>query len=436
MGKREQDIRYHVNSIRGFGSGRIALPELVERKEKQMKIGIMGFGVVGSGIGELVANSPDGMAKRCGEAIEIARILDLRDFPDSQFKCFTKDFEDILNDPEIGVVAEVMGGTEPAYTFTKKLLLAGKSVVSSNKELVAKHGTELLNIAKENNVSYLFEASVGGGIPIIRPLYSSLSANELTDVYGILNGTTNYILTQMIKEGESFEDALKGAQEKGYAEKDPTADVEGHDTCRKTAILASLAFGTYVNSEEIETEGITKITLQDVAYAEELGCVIKLLGMASKVEDGVYARVSPAILKKDNPLAGIDGVFNGIMVKGEGIGDVMFYGRGAGSLPTASAVVSDIIEAIKHKGSHIRLGWTEGVPGYLKDAKEQKFAYYVRMSGKPGSEMEGMRVITLPEYDNEFAVVTPELDGKAKAELLSALKQNHEILGTIRLVAE
>lgn len=401
-----------------------------------MKIGIMGFGVVGSGIGELVANSPDGFAKRCGETIEIARILDLRDFPDSQFKCFTKDFEDILNDPEIGVVAEVMGGTEPAYTFTKKLLQAGKSVVSSNKELVAKHGTELLHIAKENNVSYLFEASVGGGIPIIRPLYSSLSANELTDVYGILNGTTNYILTQMIREGESFQDALKGAQEKGYAEKDPTADVEGHDTCRKTAILASLAFGTYVNSEEIETEGITRITLQDVAYAEELGCVIKLLGMASKAEDGVYARVCPAMLKKDNPLAGIDGVFNGIMVKGEGIGDVMFYGRGAGSLPTASAVVSDILEATKHQGSHIQLGWTEGKPGYLKDAAKQSFAYYIRLTGKPDGAVDEMKVVTLPGYENEFAVVTPLMDGKAAADLLDTLKENHEVLGTIKLVTE
>ncbi len=408
----------------------------VERMEEHMKIGIMGFGVVGSGIGEIIANSPDGLLKRSGEAIEIAKILDLRDFPGSRFHCFTKDFNDILEDEEIGIVAEVMGGTEPAYTFTKKLLQAGKSVVSSNKELVAKHGTELLQIAKENNVSYLFEASVGGGIPIIRPLYSSLSANELTDVYGILNGTTNYILTQMIKEGESFADALKGAQEKGYAEKDPTADVEGHDTCRKTAILASLAFGTYVNSEEIQTEGITKITLQDVAYAEEIGGVIKLLGMASKEEDGVYARVCPAILKKDNPLAGIDGVFNGIMVKGEGIGDVMFYGRGAGSLPTASAVVSDIIDAVKHQGSHIGLGWKEGVSGYLKDAREQEFAFYLRLTGQPDEKIEGMRVITLPELNGEFAVVTPKMDGKAVASLLEDLKQNHEILGTIRLVAE
>lgn len=404
-----------------------------------MKIGIMGFGVVGSGVGEIIANSPDGLKKRSGEVIEVAKILDLRDFPDSSYHCFTKDFNDILTDDEIGVVAEVMGGVNPAYTFTKQLLTAGKSVVTSNKELVAKHGTELLQIAKEHQVSYLFEASVGGGIPIIRPLYSSLSANELTDVFGILNGTTNYILTQMIKEGESFETALKGAQEKGYAEKDPTADVEGHDTCRKTAILASLAFGKYVDSEEIETEGITKITLADVAYAEALGGVIKLIGMASKQDGGVYARVCPAILKKDNPLAGIDGVFNGIMVKGDAIGDVMFYGRGAGSLPTASAVVSDIIDAVKHKGKHIALGWTEGEPGYLKDASKQRFSFYIRMTGNPKDiSGAGYRTLTLDgsEYRNEFAVLTPEMDEAELAAFRNSLGAEHEILGILRLVAE
>ena len=243
-----------------------------------MKIAIMGYGVVGSGVGEIISTSQESLKKRCGEDIEIASILDLRDFPDSRFKCFTKDFNDILNNDEIGLVVEVMGGTKPAYEFTKQLLLHGKHVVTSNKELVAKHGTELLKIAKDNNLNYLFEASVGGGIPIIRPLYSSLVSNELTDIIGILNGTTNYILTQMIKEGKSFETALAGAQENGYAEKDPTADVEGFDTCRKIAILTSLAFGKFVNSEDIQTEGITNITLEDVEYASEFGGVIKLVG--------------------------------------------------------------------------------------------------------------------------------------------------------------
>ncbi len=403
-----------------------------------MKIAIMGFGVVGSGVGEIIANAPDGLKKRCGEKLEIAKILDLRDFPDSKFQCFTKDFNDILEDKEIAIVAEVMGGTEPAYTFTKKLLLAGKSVVTSNKELVAKHGTELLKIAKEHNVSYLFEASVGGGIPIIRPLYSSLSANELTDVYGILNGTTNYILTQMIHGGESFETALSAAQEKGYAEKDPTADVEGHDTCRKTAILASLAFGKYVDSEEIPTQGITKVTLEDVAYADAIGCVIKLIGLASKREGGVYASIAPTLLKKEHPLAGIDDVFNGIMVKGDAIGDVMFYGRGAGSLPTASAVVSDIIDAAKHKGSHIDLGWTAGEAGYLKDAKAQPFAFYIRMTGKPENIADGCRIVTLEgaAYQNEFAVVTPKMTGYELDAFKEKLEKDHKILGILRLVAE
>ena len=337
-----------------------------------MKIGIMGFGVVGGGVGELIATNAESIKRRSGEEITVGKILDLRDFPDSQYKCFTKDFQDILNDPEIGVVAEVMGGTKPAYEFTKQLLEAGKSVVTSNKELVAKHGTELLKIAKDNNVNYLFEASVGGGIPIIRPLYTSLAANELTDIYGILNGTTNYILTQMIKEGETFENALKGAQENGYAEKDPTADIEGHDTCRKTAILASLAFGKFVDSDEIPCEGITKVTLEDVEYAAKFGAVIKLLGITSRAENGVYAMVCPAILDSSHPLAGIDDVFNGIMVRGEGLGDVMFYGRGAGALPTASAVLSDIIDTVKHKDKHIRLGWSEGQEGYLP--RRQNFA--------------------------------------------------------------
>ncbi|MEG1880379.1 MAG: homoserine dehydrogenase, partial [Oscillospiraceae bacterium] len=334
---------------------------------------------------------------------------------------------------------EVMGGTNPAYTFTKQLLLAGKSVVTSNKELVAKHGTELLQIAREKNLNYLFEASVGGGIPIIRPLYSSLIANELTDVIGILNGTTNYILTQMINEGESFATALKGAQEKGYAEKDPTADVEGHDTCRKIAILASLAFGKFVNSDDIECEGITKITLEDVAYANKIGSVIKLVGMTKKVENGVYARVCPAILRREHALAGIDDVFNGIMVKGDALGDVMFYGRGAGSLPTASAVVSDIIDCVKHKDTHIRLGWSDGVDGYLLDANDQDFSIYVRLEGcSDDFNKKGFEVVTLDgdKYKDEFAIVTPKMTGYEFKKFIENELSSFKILGKIRLVSE
>lgn len=403
-----------------------------------MKIAIMGFGVVGSGVGKIIGVGNETMQRRSGEEIEIKHILDLRDFPDSPFDCFTKDFQDILQDPEVGVVAEVMGGLEPAYSFTKQLLLAGKSVVTSNKELVAKHGTELLAIARENNVSYLFEASVGGGIPIIRPLYSSLAANELTEVLGILNGTTNYILTQMIKEGATFQDALRGAQEKGYAEKDPTADVEGHDTCRKIAILASLAFGRYIDSDEIPCEGISNITLADVAYAERLGGVIKLLGMAEKTEDGVYARVCPAILPKEHPLAGIDDVFNGIMVRGDALGDVMFYGRGAGSLPTASAVVSDIIDCVKHQGQHIRLGWREAQPGYLLDADAQPAKFYLRLQGDPTplKQQHDCLLLDGAAYTDEFAIVTPSMPA---ANLDTFIQQNlngYPVLGKLRMVGE
>lgn len=406
-----------------------------------MKIAIMGYGVVGSGVGEIISTSQESLKKRCGEDIEIASILDLRDFPDSRFKCFTKDFNDILNNDEIDLVVEVMGGTKPAYEFTKQLLLHGKHVVTSNKELVAKHGTELLKIAKDNNLNYLFEASVGGGIPIIRPLYSSLVSNELTDIIGILNGTTNYILTQMIKEGKSFETALAGAQENGYAEKDPTADVEGFDTCRKIAILTSLAFGKFVNSEDIQTEGITNITLEDVEYASEFGGVIKLVGMSERAENGAYARVCPVILKKDHPLAGIDDVFNGILVKGDALGDVMFYGRGAGSLPTASAVVSDVVDIIKHKHTHIVLGWTEGEPGYLLDADDQAFRMYVRISGSSDSAAfcrEGFNVITLDgeKYANEFAIFTPKMTGKEFKKFKENELSNYDIKGSIRLVTD
>lgn len=406
-----------------------------------MKIAIMGFGVVGSGVGEIISTTQESLKKRCGEDIEVASILDLRDFPDSEYKCFTKDFNDILNNDEIGLVVEVMGGTKPAYDFTKQLLLKGKHVVTSNKELVAKHGTELLQIAKDKNINYLFEASVGGGIPIIRPLYSSLVSNELTDIIGILNGTTNYILTQMIKEGKGFEEALKSAQEKGYAEKDPTADVEGFDTCRKIAILTSLAFGKFVNSEDIDTEGITNITLEDVEYAEAFGGVIKLVGMSKRTEDGAYARVCPVILKKDHPLAGIDDVFNGILVKGDALGDVMFYGRGAGSLPTASAVVSDVVDIIKHKNTHIILGWTEGEDGYLLDSKKQGFRYYVRVAGSSDSAAfckDGFNGVCLDgeKYADEFAIFTPEMTGEEFEEFKNSKLSAYDIKGSIRLVTD
>ena len=347
-----------------------------------MKVAVMGYGTVGSGVVEVIQSHEDVISKRIGgEPLEVAKILDLRDFPgDKNESLFTKDFNDILNDPEIKIVAETMGGINPAFDFTTKLLEAGKSVVTSNKELVAQKGLELLNTAEENNVNYLFEASVGGGIPIIRPMSQCLAANNIEGVAGILNGTTNFILTKMIEDGMSFEEALKLAQDNGYAEKDPTADIEGHDACRKVCILASLAFGKHVYPSQVETEGITKITLEDVAYAESAGGVIKLLGQIKYIdEDNIAAFVGPAIVFKGSQLASVDGVFNTILVRGDAVGDVCFYGRGAGKLPTASAVVADIADCAKHVERKKIFGWGKGDENYVVDYKESiKMPFYVR----------------------------------------------------------
>ena len=399
-----------------------------------MKIAIMGFGVVGSGVGELLMTNSESIAKKAGEKIEVKYILDLRDFPDSPYKCFIKDFDMILNDPEIEVVVEAMGGTNPAYDFTKNLLLAGKHVVSSNKELVARHGTELLQIAKRKNINYLFEASVGGGIPIIRPLISSLTGNDITGIVGILNGTTNYILTQMIKNGKSFADALSEAQEKGYAEKDPTADVEGFDTCRKIAILSSLAYGKYVDSTQIPTEGITKITTEDAMYAQTLGYSVKLVGQCVKAEDGIFARVCPAFIDFDSPLSNIADVFNGILVQGESLGDVMFYGRGAGKLPTASAMIADLVDVAKHQNTNIRILWAEAEDGYLLDGKVQKYSYYLRLTGN-ADDFKAYETATLSHKDGEFAVIIPPVTESELCDVLnSAPFKGHEVLGKIRVI--
>lgn len=404
-----------------------------------MKIAIMGFGVVGSGVGEIILRNQADIAKKCGEAVEVSHILDLRDFPDSEFSCFTKDFNDILSDPEVGLVVETMGGCNPAYKFTKELLLAGKHVVTSNKELVATHGTELLKIAREKNINYLFEASVGGGIPIIRPLYSCLTAGKINHVLGILNGTTNYILTQMFKSGESFENALKSAQEKGYAESDPTADTEGIDTCRKIAILSSLAYGKGIESTKVPTEGITKITAADVAYAEKLGYAIKLLGHSTRTEDGsIYAAVFPAFVPHTNPLSDINDVFNGIVISGDDLGDVMFYGRGAGKLPTANAIVSDIIDAVKHKNVNIIINWGAYDDKFQSGGETVRYAYYLRMAGKAPDGVDA-RVVTLDgeAAANEFALVTkPLTPAELDAFLAKLADGENELLGKMRMIAE
>ena len=316
-----------------------------------MYIAIMGYGVVGSGVAEVINKNHDSIVRKSTQSeLEIKYILDLKDFPgDPNEKLFIKDFNIILNDPEVKVVVETMGGLHPAYEFVSACLKAGKSVVTSNKELVAAKGCELLGYAAEHNVNFLFEASVGGGIPIIRPISQCLAANEINEFAGILNGTTNFILTRMINDGMAFEDALKLAQDNGYAERDPSADILGFDACRKVCILASLCFGKHVYPDQVHTEGITEITLEDVEYAKDWGGVIKLLGRARKSEDGkhIYAIVSPAFVDHHSQLASVDDVFNAILVRGDAIGDVVFYGRGAGKLPTASAVVADVIDCAR-----------------------------------------------------------------------------------------
>ncbi|GKX30474.1 homoserine dehydrogenase [Vallitalea longa] len=324
-----------------------------------VNVAILGYGTVGSGVVEVLTTNKESINKRAGKKIKLKYVLDLRDFPGTPIEdILTKDYEDILNDDSVKVIAEVMGGIEPAYTFVKKALLKGKSVVTSNKELVARHGAELLQIARDKNINFLFEASVGGGIPIIRPLNQSLTADEIYEITGILNGTTNFILSKMADEGLDFKTVLKEAQEKGYAERNPEADVEGFDACRKIAILSSLAFGMQVDFEDIYTEGITKISDVDMIYAKKLGCDIKLLATSKKLDEKVYAMVSPMMIGKDHPLSNVNGVFNAIYVKGNVIGDVMFYGKGAGKLPTASAVVADIVDAVKHLGRNIVSLWS------------------------------------------------------------------------------
>lgn len=345
-----------------------------------VKVAILGYGVVGSGVYEILRKNEKSIAKKTGgNPIHVKYILDLRDFPDhEQPELFTKDFNDILNDDEISVVVEVMGGVSAAYDYSKAALAAGKNVITSNKELVAQHGTELMALAKEQNVNYLFEASVGGGIPIIRPLNQCLAANEIQEIYGILNGTTNYILTKMISDGADFESALAEAQKLGYAERNPEADVEGHDACRKIAILSSLASGKYVNWQDIPTEGITKITRNDVAFAEKFHSVIKLVGAAKLTEEGkVYARVAPMVIHEDHQLSDVNGVFNAILVKGDSIGDVMFYGRGAGKLPTASAVVADIIDAAKHIHINKFITWKKAEECFMLDPEQMTGRYFV-----------------------------------------------------------
>lgn len=397
-----------------------------------VQVAVMGYGVVGSGVVEVLTEHHDSIAKRAKEEINIKYILDIRDFPGSPFSDkFTKDFNDILNDDEVKVVAEVMGGTNPAYEFTKKCLLSGKSVVTSNKELVATKGAELLEIARQNNVNYLFEASVGGGIPIIRPISQCLAANEVIEIAGILNGTTNFILTKMIRDHMSFEDALKMAQQLGYAERNPAADVEGADACRKICILASLAYGKHVYPESVHTQGITEITLEDVAYASSWGGVIKLIGQVKRLDNGkLDITVEPMFIEKSSQLANVDDVFNGILVRGDATGDVVFYGKGAGKLPTASAVVADIIDCVKHLKARKYLYWADGTNDYVTPYEDTSYAVYVRAEAKNKADAFNKAMELFPNAraivranapENELAFVTDAMTVSQQEKALKAL---------------
>ena len=375
------------------------------------KIAILGLGTVGSGVAEVLTKNAASIARRAGEEVTVKYILGRHDYPESPFRdLVVQDFSVIENDPEVTVVAECIGGTGAAREYTLRALKAGKSVVTSNKEVVAEYGDEFLAIAREKNLNYLYEASVGGGIPIIRPLGSCLAANEISEIYGILNGTTNYILTKMIKEGLSFDTALAQAQEKGYAEADPTADVEGHDACRKICILASLSFGRHIYPSSVPTTGITGITAEDVALAETAGMKIKLLGRALRQEDGkVVAYVSPHLIPEDHQLAGVEDVFNGIVVCGDAIGDVMFYGRGAGKLPTASAVSADIIDAVKHKARRQNMDWAPGGDEVVGDYSQLPMKWYIRTSERDvriGTVFGDVETVTAQEASGDTAVFT------------------------------
>ena len=401
-----------------------------------ISVAIMGHGTVGSGVAEILTTHKQKLFKAVGEELYVKHILDLREFPDRPLADrFTKNFEDIVNDIEVRVVVEVMGGTNPAYDFVKRCLQAGKSVVTSNKELVAKHGAELLAVAKENNANFLFEASVGGGIPIIRPLSQCLVANEVDEIAGILNGTTNFIFGKMINDNMDFSDALKLAQDLGYAERNPEADIEGHDACRKICILASLAFGKHIYPDNVYTKGISEITLDDVKYADSLNYVIKLIGDVKKTEDGkLDIMVAPMLLSKDCILSDINDVFNGILVKGDCTGDVMFYGKGAGKLPTASAVVADVVDCAKHLKARKRIFWTDSDGSQVASYKDSKTAMYIRVAGKGEMAQSLFPDSEIMKADGNTVLMTQEYKFGEIEEKIAKLNENGEkVLSAIRI---
>lgn len=399
-----------------------------------VNVAVLGYGTVGSGVVEVIENNNEQVSKKAGVPLHVKYILDLRDFPGDPYEDrVVHDFNVILNDPEVSIICETMGGVKPAYDFTKSALLAGKSVCTSNKELVANHGPELLQIAKENACNYLFEASVGGGIPIIRPINNALTAEKIEGITGILNGTTNYILTKMEKEGAAFDDVLKKAQELGYAERNPEADIEGYDACRKIAILSSLMTGKNVKYENIYTEGITKITADDFVFAKAADMKIKLFGMSKQTEDGTMAMVSPFMVDDSHPLYMVSDVFNGILVRGNMLGDAMFYGRGAGKLPTASAVVGDVIDAARHLGKNIISFW-DSEDAKLVPISEVSRSFFVRAAKAAEAEVKvafpGGEAVYVDGRD-DFGYFTPAMKEKDFEAAYNAL--GDKVYGRIRV---
>ncbi len=378
------------------------------------KICIIGFGCIGSGTYEVLKQNKEIIAKRAGESIEVKYIVDIRDFSEHEVApLVTTDFSKILLDKEVTVVAETMGGTTYAYDYTKAALESGKSVITSNKELVALKGDELSKLAKEKGVKYLYEAAVGGGIPIIRTVSDSLGANNITEITGILNGTTNYILTKMLTEGTDFSVALSNAQKLGYAEQDPTADIEGFDTGKKISILSSMALGKKVNFEDVYTKGITEVTGEDIEYAEAAGCTIKLIGKFKRCADGDDVLVSPMLIHKDSPLYGVDDVFNAVLVKGDMLGDSLYYGRGAGKLATASAVVSDIMDAVLNADGVYNPAWESADTRIIKEHSDYKASFMIRVKDTNGAYEKALSAFdnakTIQIKESEFGVITQEI---------------------------
>lgn len=398
-----------------------------------IKVAVMGYGTIGSGVVEVLNINKSNIAKRAKDEVEVKYVLDLREFPgDPMEKKIVHDYNVILEDPEVEIVVETMGGVEPAYTFVKAMLEAGKHVTTSNKALVAAKGAELIALAKEKNVNFMFEASVGGGIPIIRPLNNCLTADEIEEITGIVNGTTNYMMTKMAEEGADFDDVLKDAQDMGYAEKDPTADIEGYDSCRKIAILTSLVCGQQVDFEDIHTEGITKITATDIKYAKAMNRKIKLLATSRKVGDGYVAMVAPFLLPAAHPLYNVNEVFNAIFVHGNVLGDAMFYGSGAGKLPTASAVVADIVDMAKHRNVNIAVEWSSKKME-LVDYKKCENKFFVRTKADQAEVEKVFGKATFVEaagVDGEHGFVTGLMTEAAFEEKAAQLS---DVIGMIRV---